>query len=230
MKIVGLIGGISWVSTADYYRFINQGVNDKLGGINFANCVLYSFNYADIIKNNENGNWAATLDMVTNACEGLKKCGATAIILCANTMHKIADELEQRIGIPVIHIAKATADAVTRQNLKKVGLLGTRFTMEMDFFKDKLIDQGIEALIPDEEDRLFIHTSLHEELSKGITTPKTKAQYLQIVDKLIAKGAEGIILGCTEIPLLINQQDVSLPVFDTTLIHSQAAVAYALST
>ncbi|QKJ29828.1 aspartate/glutamate racemase family protein [Mucilaginibacter mali] len=229
MKIIGLIGGISWVSTVDYYRFINEGINQQLGGINFANCVIYSFNYQDIIRNNESGNWADTLDKFTVACEGLKQCGATAIVLCANTMHKIAAELEQRIGIPVIHIATATANAITKQNLKKVGLLGTRFTMEMDFFKDKLHEQNIEAIIPGDEDRLYIHTTLHSELSKGITLPETKRRYLEIIDRLIARGAEGIILGCTEIPLLINQDDVSVPVFDTTRIHSAAAVAYALS-
>lgn len=217
------------MSTADYYRFINEGINEKLGGINFANCVLYSFNYHDIIKNNEGGNWAATLDMVSNACEGLKKCGATAIVLCANTMHKIAAELEQRIGIPVIHIAEATAAAITEKKLKKVGLLGTRFTMEMDFFKDKLREQNIEVIIPGDDDRAFIHHTLHSELSKGITTPETKQRYMEIMDSLISLGAEGIILGCTEIPLLIKQEDVSFPVFDTTRIHSAAAVAYALS-
>jgi aspartate racemase len=229
MKIVGLIGGISWVSTADYYRFINQGVNEQLGGINFANCIIYSFNYADIIRNNDAGNWSDTLNKFTDVCEGFKKMGATAVVLCANTMHKIADELEARIGMPVIHIATETARVISEQKLKKVALLGTRFTMELDFFKDKLIEQNIEALIPDEADRIYIQDTLYNELSKGITKPETKQRYLEIIDRLISRGAEGVILGCTEIPLLLNQNDISVPVFDTTLIHSQAAVAYMLS-
>jgi aspartate racemase len=228
MKIVGLIGGTSWVSTVDYYRFINQGINEKLGGINYANCIIYSFNYADISRNNESGNWAATLDLFIDVAENLKKSGVTAIVICANTLHKIAEDLEQRIGIPVIHIAKVTAAAIVQKNVKKVALLGTRFTMEMDFFKDKLSELGIEAIIPNDADRVYIHSTIHDELGKGIIRSETKARYLQIIDGLIAQGAEGVILGCTEIPLLINQDDLSVPAFDTTRIHADAAVAYAL--
>jgi aspartate racemase len=229
MKIVGLIGGTSWVSTIDYYRFINEGINEKLGGINFANCIIYSFNYADISRNNEAGDWDATLKLFTEVAEGLKKSGATAIVICANTMHKIAEDLEQRIGIPVIHIAKVTAAAIVSKNIKKVALLGTRFTMEMDFFKDKLTEQAIEAIIPSDDDKLYIHSTIHHELGKGIIKPETKIRYLEIIEKLIAQGAEGVILGCTEIPLLISQADLNVPAFDTTRIHAEAAVAYALS-
>jgi len=230
MKIIGLIGGISWVSTADYYKLINQGINEKMGDLNFSECLLYSFNYADIKKNNENNDWDSTFKMLLKGSQFLKAGGAEAIILCANTMHLIADKLEEAIDLPIIHIATETAKEIRKQNLKKVGLLGTKFTMELDFFKDKLIAQGIEAIIPESEnDKDFIHTTIFEELGKGLVTPETKKRYLEIANELIKRGAEGIILGCTEIPLVILPEDVDVPVFDTTLIHSKAAVEFQLS-
>ncbi|OXB04823.1 aspartate/glutamate racemase family protein [Flavobacterium pectinovorum] len=230
MKIIGLIGGISWVSTADYYKLINQGINEKMGDLNFSECLLYSFNYADIKKNNENNDWDSTFKMLLKGSRFLKAGGAEAIILCANTMHLIADKLEEAIDLPIIHIATETAKEIQKQNLKKVGLLGTKFTMELDFFKDKLIAQGIEAIIPESEnDKYFIHTTIFEELGKGLVTPETKKRYLEIANELIKRGAEGIILGCTEIPLVILPEDVDVPVFDTTLIHSKAAVEFQLS-
>jgi aspartate racemase len=230
MKIIGLIGGISWVSTADYYKLINQGINEKMGDLNFSECLLYSFNYADIKKNNENNDWDSTFNMLLKGCQFLQQGGAEAIILCANTMHLIADRLEEAIDVPIIHIATETAKEIQKQNLKKVGLLGTKFTMELDFFKDKLIAQGIEAIIPESEnDKDFIHTTIFEELGKGLVTPETKKRYLEIANELIKRGAEGIILGCTEIPLVILPEDVDVPVFDTTLIHSKAAVEFQLS-
>lgn len=230
MKIIGLIGGISWVSTADYYKLINQGINEKMGDLNFSECLLYSFNYADIKKNNENNDWDSTFKMLLKGSQFLKAGGAEAIVLCANTMHLIADKLEEAIDLPIIHIATETAKEIQKQNLKKVGLLGTKFTMELDFFKDKLIAQGIEAIIPESEnDKDFIHTTIFEELGKGLVTPETKKRYLEIANELIKRGAEGIILGCTEIPLVILPEDVAVPVFDTTLIHSKAAVEFQLS-
>ncbi|WP_264536997.1 aspartate/glutamate racemase family protein [Flavobacterium sp. N1736] len=230
MRVIGLIGGISWVSTADYYRLINHGINEKMGGLNFSECLIYSFNYADIKKNNENNDWDSTFNMLLKGCQFLKQGGATAIVLCANTMHFIADRLETAINLPVIHIATATAAEIKKQGLKKVGLLGTKFTMELDFFKDKLLAQGIEAIIPDnEDDKDFIHTTIFEELGKGLVIPETKKRYLEIAAQLIKDGAEGIILGCTEIPLVILPEDVTVPVFDTALIHSKAAVEFQLS-
>jgi aspartate racemase len=229
MKKLGLIGGISWVSTADYYKLINQGINDRLGGLNFAECIIYSFNYADIKRNNDANDWESTFTMLLAAGNGLKHCGAEAIVLCANTMHLIADRLEEAIGLPVIHIATATAAAIEKHGLKKVGLLGTKFTMELDFFTSKLHDKDIEAIIPDAEDRDFVHATIFDELGKGIVTDATKERYLAIISKLIANGAEGIILGCTEIPLVIQPGDISVPAFDTALIHSEAAVKFALS-
>lgn len=229
MKKIGLIGGISWVSTADYYKYINLGINESLGGLNFAQCIIYSFNYADIKKNNEANDWERTLEMTSKASEGLKSAGAEAIVLCANTMHLIADKLQERIKIPVIHIASATATEIKKQQIKKVGLLGTKFTMEMDFFTCKLKDEQIEFMIPDEEDRNYIHYTIFEELGRNLIVPESKKRYIAIIEKLIEKGCEGIILGCTEIPLLIKKEDVNIPLFDTTLIHSKAAVDFMLS-
>lgn len=230
MKIIGLIGGISWVSTADYYKLINEGVNEKLGGLNFSECLIYSFNYADIKKNNEANDWDSTFSMLLKGCEFLKQGGAKAIVLCANTMHLIADRLQEAIDLPVIHIAAVTAAEIEKQGLKKVGLLGTKFTMELDFFKDKLIAKGIEAIIPiSEADKDFIHTTIFEELGKGLVTDATKKRYLEIANQLIQQGAEGIILGCTEIPLVIQSEDLSVPIFDTALLHSKAAVEFQLS-
>lgn len=230
MRIIGLIGGISWVSTADYYKLINEGINEKLGGLNFSECLLYSFNYADIKKNNENNDWDSTFNMLLKGCQFLKSGGAEAIVLCANTMHFIADRLEKAIGLPIIHIATVTAVEIQKQEMKKVGLLGTKFTMELDFFKDKVVEKGIEAIIPkNDEDRDFIHTTIFEELGKGIVTDATKKRYLEIANQLIEEGAEGIILGCTEIPLVIKPGDIAVPVFDTALIHSNAVVEFQLS-
>jgi aspartate racemase len=230
MRKIGLIGGISWVSTADYYKLINEGINERMGGLNFSECLVYSFNYSDIKKNNDANDWESTFKMLFKACEFLKSGGAEAIVLCANTMHLIADRLEEAINLPIIHIATATAVEIEKQEVKKVGLLGTKFTMELDFFKDKLKAKGIEAIIPDsEEDKDFVHTTIFEELGKGLVTSETKKRYLKIANQLIEKGAGGIILGCTEIPLVIKAEDVSVPIFDTALIHSKAAVEFQLS-
>ena len=229
MKIIGLIGGMSWVSTIDYYTLINQGVNEKLGGLNFSECIIYSFNFAEIKKNNDANDWENTFQMILKASNHLKSSGATAIVLCANTMHLIADRLEKAIEIPVINIATSTANEIVKKEIKKVGLLGTKFTMELDFFKLKLEEKGIATIIPDEEDREFVHNTIFEELGKGIINPETKIKYLQIIDKLIANGAEGIILGCTEIPLIIKEDDVKVPTFNTTLIHSKSAVEFIVN-
>lgn len=228
MKTLGLIGGTSWVSTIDYYRFINQGVNDKLGGVNAAQLLLHSFNYADIAKNHAEDRWDRTTQMIIDAGIGLKNAGAEGIILCANTLHLVADEVEQAIELPVINIATATAKVINANGLTKVALLGTKFTMERTFFTDKLTAAGIEPLLPNQTDRDFIHQTLMEELGKGILLPETKTRYLQIIDGLVQQGAQAVILGCTEIPLLIKPEDTDVMQFDTTQIHSAAAVEFAL--
>lgn len=228
MKILGLVGGTSWVSTVDYYKLINEGINEKLGGLEYAECMVYSLNYGDIKRNNDADDWDKNLALISAAAIHLEKSGAKAIVLCANTMHLIADRLQLMLNIPIIHIATATANAIAAKRIKKVGLLGTRFTMERQFFKHKLSEQGIEAIIPGDEDRGIIHYTIFEELGRGVFLPETKQFYLDVIDKLAAEGAEGIILGCTEIPMLLNSDDTDVPLFDTTAIHSQAAVEFAV--
>ncbi|RYG00366.1 MAG: amino acid racemase [Chitinophagaceae bacterium] len=195
----------------------------------FSECLIYSFNYAEIKKNNEANDWDRTFTMLSEAAQYLKNGGATAIVLCANTMHLIAEKLETAIGLPIIHIAVVTAEDIKKKGLKKVGLLGTKFTMELDFFKSKLKAAGIEAIIPGDKDRDYIHATVFNELGKGIVTKEMKERYISISQKLISQGAEGIILGCTEIPLVIQQGDLEVPVFDTTQLHSEAAVRFQLS-
>lgn len=229
MKTLGLIGGISWVSTVDYYRYINEGINAKLGELNFAQCLLYSFSYQEIVSNGMKGDFEATYKRLEEVAKMLEADGVAALLLCANTMHMFADRLQQTINIPIIHIGTATATAIKEKGLTKVALLGTRFTMEQDFIKDKLKEQGLDVLIPCPDDIAYIHKTLTDELGKGIIKPETKARYQQIIDGLTAQGAEGVILGCTEIPLLLTQDDLSIPAFDTTKIHSDAAVEFTLN-
>ena len=226
MKKAGLIGGISWVSTMDYYKFINEGVNAKLGGLNFAELLIYSLNFGDI----QEKSWDNSFDILLNACERMKKAGAESIVLCANTAHLFADDLQKKLDLPVINIVTETAKAINKTGLKKAGLLGTKFTMEMDFYRRKLEEYGLEVLIPEkQETRDYIQYTLKEELGIGFINPETKKEYINIVAELAENGAECIILGCTEIPMLIGQDDITIPVFDTTKIHSKAIVDYILS-
>jgi aspartate racemase len=229
MKKLGLLGGISWVSTLDYYKYINEGVNERLGGLNYAECVVYSLNFNDIQRFGWD-DWNKTFETLATACMHLKAAGAEALVLCANTAHVIADQLAAHVDLPVLHIATATAIEIKKRKLGKVGLLGTKFTMELPFFRDMLLAQDVETIIPlEQETRDFIQLTLKEELGRGITTDATKRAYLEIIDRLIARGAEGIVFGCTELPLLLSQADVAVPVFDTTRIHANAAVEWALS-
>lgn len=230
MKKIGLVGGISWTSTLDYYRYINEGVNEKLGGLNFSECIINSVNFENFARNNADYNWDATYDLLVTAAQELKQAGATAVVLCANTAHIVADRIQEKIDLPLIHIVDATAKAIQQKKIETVGLLGTTYTMEMDFYKDRIRKHGIEPLIPTSQaDRDYIEDILRYELGKGIVTPEAKKGFIRIINQLIEQGAEGIVLGCTEIPLLINQDDVNVPVFDTTKIHADAAVEYSLS-
>ena len=227
MKKIGLVGGISWVSTMDYYKFINEGINAKLGGLNFAECIIYSLNFGDI----QAISWNNSYELLLNACESLKKSGVDGIVLCANTAHLFADKLQETIKLPIIHIGVETAKTIVRQGYKKAGLLGTKFTMEMDFYRKKLEEYGLEVLIPaKQETRDYIQHTVKEELGIGFIDAETKKNYISIVSELVDNGAECIILGCTEIPMLISQDDFTIPIFDTTKIHSQAIVDYVLST
>lgn len=226
MKKIGLVGGISWVSTLDYYKFINEGVNARLGGLNAAECIVYSLNFGDL----QAKGWINSFELLLKACKHLKNAGADSIVLCANTAHLFADELQDTLQLPILHIGTETAKAIRKAGFTKVGLLGTKFTMEMDFYKNKLQEYGLEVLIPEkQETRDYIQHIVKEELGVGFINPETKTNYISIVEDLIGCGAECIILGCTEIPLLIGQDDFTIPVFDTTKIHCEAIVEYIVS-
>lgn len=230
MKKLGLVGGMSWVSTQDYYRFINEEVNARLGGLNFAECIIYSINFNDFVTNNLANNWDGTARLMTSACLSLEQSGADAVMLCANTAHAVVDQVKQKIRLPVIDIIDATARQIKRQGLSNVGLLGTRFTMEMEFYKEKMRQHGVESFAPREQSaRDRIQQTLKDELGKGIIKSETKQLYLSIIKDMLNEGAEGIVLGCTELPMILSQADVPVPVFDTTRIHALAAVDFALS-
>lgn len=228
MKTIGLIGGTGWTSTVEYYRIINQEINNKLGGLNSAKCFVYSFNYAVINELNKKDDHTGIFKLVLNAAEKLKNISADFIVLCANTLHQYADDLERLIDLPIVHIADATASKIKEQNLTTVGLLGTKYTMEMGFYTKRLKEAGIESLVPQKPEREFIHNAIMDELLKEEFRKETKAKFLKIIDDLNSSGAKGIVLGCTEIPLLIKQEDTSLSVFNTLEIHAKAAVDFAL--
>ena len=229
MKTIGLIGGTSWLSIVDYYRIINQEVNQQLGGLHSAKLLLHSVDLDEFITLADAGEWLKITGWFAGIANQLHNAGARAIVLCANTPHFIAKELEQLIQIPIIHIADATVHELRLQSISKTALLGTKFTMEAAFFKDKLIKQGIDVFIPNAGDRQYIHQTIFEELERGIMLPETKVRYLGIIQSLINDGADAVILGCTEIPLLIKPEDCTIPVFDTTLIHATAAARFALT-
>ncbi|RPH30089.1 MAG: aspartate/glutamate racemase family protein [Bacteroidales bacterium] len=228
MRKIGLIGGTGWVSTLEYYRLINRMVNARLGGLNSAQCLLYSFNYAEIATLNQSNDHEGVLRMVTDAAKRLEIAGVDCIALCANTLHFYADDLQAKISKPIIHIATATANEIRAKGLSKVGLLGTRMTMEEDFYKTRLSESGIEAIVPDDRGRAFVHRTIFNELIKDIFLDKTRAQLIDIIKKLQVQGAEGIILGCTEIPLLINQSDTNVTLFNTLEIHAKAIAEFAV--
>jgi aspartate racemase len=230
VKTIGLLGGMSWESTVDYYRLINQGVKEVLGGLHSAQIVLYSVDFASIEKMQSAGDWAGASNLLVDAAKNIQAAGADFLLICTNTMHKVAPQIEAAIDIPVLHIADATAQALESAGIKKVGLLGTAFTMEQDFYKGRLVEQfGLSVLTPNECDRKIIHNVIYEELCLGSLLPKSKSEYLRIVDELAAQGAQAVILGCTEIGMLIKQDDTKIKLLDTTEIHAQKAVEYALA-
>ena len=229
MQTIGLIGGMSWESSAEYYRLINQLTQKKLGGANSAKSLMISVNFGEIEKLQHQGHWNVLEQNMVDAARQLQAGGANFIVLCTNTMHRFAEAIETAVNIPFLHIADATAKQIKTCDIKNVGLLGTRFTMEQDFYKQRLIDvYGLNVIIPNEQDRNAIHRIIYEELVKGIIREESQIIYREIIARLIDDGAEAIILGCTEIMLLVEQSDSAVPVFDTTTIHAHAAVEKAL--
>jgi len=228
LKTIGLIGGITWLSTLEYYRVLNELVNKDRGGAESARIILYSVNFEDIRKLTVTGDWKGISELMMGIARKLEKAGADCLLIGANTMHTIAPEVQAAISIPLIHIAKETGREISYQHLQKVALLGTKYTMEFDFYKNCLSEYGIQTIIPEVADREYIHRSIYEELGKGLFLEETRNHYIRLIRSLQQQGAEGIILGCTEIPLLIKQEHSPIPVFDTTLIHSKAAVQFAL--
>lgn len=229
MKKIGLIGGMSWESSLEYYRIINETVKQKLGGLHSAECIMYSVDFDEIEKLQHQGKWEDLTKIMIDCAQRLEKAGANVIIICTNTMHKMAGEVESSINIPLLHIADATAEKIKEKSFKKVGLLGTKFTMEEDFYKGRLIEKhDIEVIVPNSEEMQIVNDIIFNELCLGIIKETSKEQYKKIILNLAEKGAEGVILGCTEIPLLIKQEDVEVPLFDTTKIHAEFAVDYAI--
>ncbi len=228
MKTIGLIGGMSWESTIPYYRIINEEIKEKLGGLHSAKIVLYSVEFDEIEKCQSSGEWEKSGEILGNAARGIENAGADFILICTNTMHKVAPQIASMINVPIIHIADATADELEKRNIKTVGLLGTKYTMTQDFYKQRLIDRGINVVIPDEEGIDTVNSIIYDELCVGKIADSSREKYKKIIEDLTGKGAEGVILGCTEIGLLIGQSDVSIPVFDTTVIHAKRAAELAM--
>jgi len=229
MKTIGLIGGMSWESSAEYYRLINEAVREKLGGLHSAKCILYSVDFAAIEMMQQQGRWEEAAQALITAAHSLEQAGADFLILCTNTMHKVAEAIQKNIHIPFMHIADATAQKIREQGLQRVGLLGTRFTMEEDFYKNRLVEgYDLEVIIPEVQSRRLVNQVIYDELCLGVIRAESKAHFVRIVNQLVQKGAEGVILGCTEIGLLLLPEDCQVPVFDTTRIHALRAVDYAL--
>lgn len=228
MKTIGLIGGMSWESTVTYYKIINETVKERLGGFHSGKILLYSVDFAEIEECQAKGEWEKSAEILSEAAENLEKAGADFIVICTNTMHKVAGKIQENIKIPVIHIADATAHKLKQDGILKTALLGTKYTMTQDFYKEKLRENGIEVLIPEEKDIEIVNHVIYEELCLGKILDSSRKEYIRIIDGLKEKGAQGVILGCTEIGLLISQKDSSLPVYDTTEIHALSACEKAL--
>jgi aspartate racemase len=229
VKTIGLLGGMSWESSIEYYRIINETIRDKLGDLHSAKSVMYSVDFAEIEALQHEGRWDDATAWMIDAARHVEDGGADFLVICTNTMHKMADDVQENIDIPLLHIADATARAIKVEGLSKVGLLGTRYTMEGAFYRGRLVERhGLEVILPGEADRAIVHKVIYDELVVGKLELKSKAAYIRIMEELVSAGAEGIILGCTEIGLLVGPEDIAVPVFDTTLVHATSAVAYAL--
>ncbi|UEJ81247.1 aspartate/glutamate racemase family protein [Brachybacterium halotolerans subsp. kimchii] len=229
MRMIGMLGGMSWESTAEYYRLANQAVRERLGGTHSARIVLDSVDFAQIEAMQEAGDWGAAGRLLAERARALESAGADLLVLCTNTMHLVADAIEAAVDIPLLHLVDITADAVDRAGIRRVGLLATAFTMEQGFYVDRMREHGIEAVVPDAEDRALVHRVIYKELVVGVVSDASRREYQHVIQRLVDRGAQGIILGCTEIELLIGADDAPVPVFPTTRLHAQAAVDAALA-
>jgi len=224
-----MIGGMSWESSLEYYRIMNQAAKEKLGGFHSAPCILFSVDFDEVEKLQHQGDWESLTRLMIEAAQSVKKAGADFLVICTNTMHKMADEVQRAIQIPLLHIADVTAEAVKANGQSRVGLLGTKFTMEQDFYKGRLQEiHGIDVLIPEDKERQVIHDILYNELCLGEIKELSKGKFQSIIQNLVERGAQGVILGCTEIPLIVSQEDYEIPLYDTTALHARAAVDFAL--
>ncbi|SDT82648.1 aspartate racemase [Streptomyces sp. TLI_053] len=228
MKTIGLLGGMSWESTATYYRLLNELTRDRLGGLHSAKCVLYSVDFAEVERLQAAGEWEAAGRLLADAARAVEAAGAELLLICTNTMHKVADQVAGAVSVPLLHLADATAAAVLAAGVTRVGLLGTAFTMEQDFYRDRLASHGLDVMVPDPAGRALVHRVIYEELCLGVVREESRAEYRRVISELVAEGAEGVILGCTEIELLVGPGDSAVPVFPTTRIHAEAAVTAAL--
>ena len=229
MKTIGLLGGMSWESSVGYYRVINEGVKNSLGGLHSAQIAMVSVDFDPIEKLQHDGDWEGTAKILSEAAKKIELAGADFLLICTNTMHKVAPQIEAAINIPLLHVADATADVLVKKGVKTVGLLGTAFTMEQDFYKGRLKENyGLSVLVPNEADREIVHSVIYKELCLGEVNSSSKTEYLRIIESLVSQGAEAVILGCTEIGMLINQTDTEITLLDTTVIHAQKAVEYAI--
>lgn len=228
MKTIGMIGGMSWESTATYYQIINEVVKEQLGGLHSAKVILFSVDFHEIEACQAKGDWEKSAEILADTAERLEKAGADFIIICTNTMHKVVPQIQTRIGIPILHIAQATAEILQKEQISRVALLGTKYTMTQEFYKEKIKASGIEVIIPEPEEIELVNRVIYEELCLGILSEASRQAYLRIIDRLAQRGAQGVILGCTEIGLLVKQADTALPVFDTTRIHAEKAARQAV--
>lgn len=229
MKTIGLLGGMSWESTQSYYRALNEGVKNALGGLHSAKIALISVDFAEIEALQHNGGWDKTADLLCNAARNVERAGADGLLICTNTMHKVAPEISETIDIPLIHIADATAQKLVEDGIHSVGLLGTKFTMEEDFYKGRLRDQfGLDVLVPEAAQQQWVHDVIYDELCKGVIRNDSRELYVSIIDELVERGAQAVILGCTEIALLVSERDTDVKLYDTTQIHVEKALQWAL--
>lgn len=230
MKTIGMLGGMSWESTLSYYKAVNEGIKAELGGLHSAKICLYSVDFAEIETLQHKGQWDETAMILAQAAQSVEAGGADCLLICTNTMHKVVPQIEDKINIPILHIADATAEQLVADGITKVGLLGTRFTMEQDFYKSRLVDKfDIEVLVPNDEDRRLIHRVIYDELCQGEINTQSRERYIEVVERLSSQGTQAVILGCTEIALLINQHHTNVPLYDTTKIHAEYAVKWAIS-